>query len=143
MNKCLFIWNSILKFLLFNLCCLDILTRCFTKVKYKIDCPDESYTVEDLQELRKSLSIILNAKYNEIVDSRIEKGCVCVTFMISNRLIPVLRSLYMNNNLRKTLRKMSSLRHKIIAVSIQDEIIYTSSMFYYLVSFYFEKMHFI
>lgn len=34
----------------------------------------------------------------------------------------------MNNNLRKTRREMSSLKHKIITVSIQDEIIYTSSI---------------
>ena len=125
------IWNSILKILLFNLCCLDILTRCFTEVKYKIDCHDGSYQLKCLQELTKSLNVILNAKYNEIVVSMIGKGCVSVTFMISDRLIPVLRSLYMNDNLHKTLQKMSSLKHSILKVSIEDEIIYTSSMYYY------------
>ena len=89
--------------------------------------------METLHELTEMLADLLNARYNEIVVSRIGKGCVSVTFMIADRRIPVLQSLYMNKNLRKTLQKMSSLKHRILKVSIEDEIIYRSSMYYYYI----------
>lgn len=103
---------------------------CFKDVEYKLNCPDESsYKAEDLASLIKTLTKITKAKYHQIVVKEIKKGCVSVSFMISNRIIPVLRSLYMSDNLHKTLRRMSSLKHTVLKVTIQDDIIYTYSMY--------------
>lgn len=70
------------------------------------------------------------AKYNDIKVCEVKEGCVHVTLMIRNNLVPALRSLYSPEDVSKTCQIMSkSLRHRINKVLIQDVAVYTSGMF--------------
>lgn len=98
-----------------------------TEVKYIINCPGVSeYRRSELEKLRLMLATLIRANYDDILVSGVKTGCVIVTMMIRNCLIPKLKALYTSEKLTLTCHWMLklSLKHKIIKVMIQDEIIY-------------------
>lgn len=98
-----------------------------TEVKYIINCPGVSeYRRSELEKLRLMLATLTHANYDDILVSGVKTGCVIVTMMIRNCLIPTLKALYTSEKLTLTCHRMLklSLKHKIIKVMIQDEIIY-------------------
>lgn len=98
-----------------------------TKVKYIINCPGVSeYRRSELEKLRLMLATLIHASYDDILVSGVKTGCVIVTMMIRKCLIPTLKALYTSEKLTLTSHWMlkMSLKHKIIKVMIQDEIIY-------------------
>ena len=69
-----------------------------------------------------------NANYDEIIICEIRRGSIIVSFMIKNRLIPKLQE-----NQHKI---ADSLKHDVMKVKIQDNIIYESGMgFFYQMQF--------
>lgn len=98
-----------------------------TEVKYIINCPGVSeYRRSELEKLRLMLATLIHANYDDILVSGVKTGCVIVTMMIRNCLIPKLRALYTSEKLTLTCHWMLklSLKHKIMKVMIQDEVIY-------------------
>ncbi|XP_078341372.1 uncharacterized protein LOC111108757 isoform X1 [Crassostrea virginica] len=100
----------------------------YSKVEYIFYCPDKStYTNGELENLFKIIMSFTGAKYNDIKVCKVKEGCVHVTLMIRNNLVPALRSLYSPEDVSKTCQMMSkSLRHRINKVLIQDVAVYTS-----------------
>ncbi|XP_065942955.1 uncharacterized protein [Magallana gigas] len=104
-----------------------VLENGHTKVKYIINCPGVSkYPRSELEKLREMLANLIHANYDDILVSGVKTGCVIVTMMIRNCLIPKLRALYTSEKLTLTCHWMLklSLKHKIMKVMIQDEVIY-------------------
>lgn len=98
-----------------------------TRTKYVVNCPDIlSYSKTELKKLRGMLVIITNAQFGDILVSGVKTGCVIVTFMIRNCLIPTLRSLYTPEKLAYQWMLKLPLKHKIMKVMIEDEVIYMS-----------------
>lgn len=98
-----------------------------TEVKYIINCPGISdYQRSELEKLRLMLATLIHANYDDILVSGVKTGCVILTMMIRNCLIPTLKALYSSEKLTLTCHWMLklSLKHKIIKVVIQDEVIY-------------------
>lgn len=94
-----------------------------------MNCPDIlSYSKTELKKLRGMLVIITNAQFGDILVSGVKTGCVIVTFMIRNCLIPTLRSLYKPEKLAYQWMLKLPLKHKIMKVMIEDEVIYMSGM---------------
>lgn len=94
-----------------------------------MNCPDIlSYSKTELKKLRGMLVIITNAQFGDILVSGVKTGCVIVTFMIRNCLIPTLRSLYTLEKLAYQWMLKLPLKHKIMKVMIEDEVIYMSGM---------------
>ena len=102
-----------------------------TKVEYIFYCPSHStYTYNELVKLLEIMKSFTGAKEGDIMVSAVKEGCIHVTLMIRNHLIPILRSLYSPKNLKETCQRMSkSLQHKIIKVLIEDVAVYTSGTF--------------
>lgn len=98
-----------------------------TEVKYIINCPGVSeYRRSELEKLRLMLATLIHANYDDILVSGVKTGCVIVTMMIRNCLIPTLRALYTPEKLTLICHWMLklSLKYEIIKVMIQDEVIY-------------------
>lgn len=73
------------------------------------------------------LESFTDAQYCDIIVCEVKQGCVHVTLMIKEELIPILQSLYSPENCRKTCQLMSkSLQHPIIKVLIRGDVVYTS-----------------
>ncbi|XP_052702119.1 uncharacterized protein LOC128178800 isoform X2 [Crassostrea angulata] len=105
-----------------------ILKSDHTKAKYVINCPDISeYDLPELEKLRLMLATLIHANHDDILVSGVKNGCVIVTMMIRNCLIPTLKALYTSEKrINMTCQWMLklSLKYKIIKVMIQDEVIY-------------------
>ena len=98
-----------------------------TKVEYVLQ-HHSSFTNNEIQKLLKILKSFTGAKDDDILVSAVKEGCIHVTLMIRNHLIPILRSLYSPKNLRETCQRMSkSLQHRIIKVLIEDVPVYTGT----------------
>lgn len=70
------------------------------------------------------------AKYDDLIVSEVKVGCVHVTLMIKNNLVPAMRLIYSPEKVSKTCQLMSkSLRHRINKVLIQDVAVYISGKF--------------
>lgn len=110
--------------LFFNFSVLD-----HTKVTYKINCPDMShYPRADLEELRESVALLTNAQFDDVLVCGVRNGCVIVTFMIRNCLIPTLRAFYLSE--KQTMAFHGELKHKIINVTIKDDVLYMPGTFF-------------
>ena len=93
-----------------------------TEVKYFINVPNvASYQTSNLEDLRETLVILLFANYDDVIVSGVENGCVIVTFMMRNYLIPCLKALFKSEE-RIIFQKI--LEMKIFKVIIQDDIVY-------------------
>ena len=73
------------------------------------------------------VAMFTDAKYDEIMICGIKKGSVFVSFMIKDYLIPKLQSSILQEN-QKEISDCLTLKHKVIKVVIQDDIIYKSGM---------------
>lgn len=80
------------------------------------------YTRTDLEELRESVALLTNAQFDDILVCGVRNGCVIVTFMIRNCLIPTLRAFYMSE--KQSMACHLKLKHKIIKVVINDEVVF-------------------
>ncbi|XP_078320386.1 uncharacterized protein LOC111116379 [Crassostrea virginica] len=99
-----------------------ILDKDHTEVKYFINVPNvASYQTSNLEDLRETLVILLFASYDDVIVSGVENGCVIVTFMMRNYLIPCLKALFKSEE-RIIFQKI--LEMKIFKVIIQDDIVY-------------------
>lgn len=99
----------------------------YTEVKYIINCLGVSeYRRSDLEKLQLMLATLIHANYDDIFVSGLKSGCSIVTMMIRNCLIPTLKALYTPEKLTLTCDQMQklSLKHKIVKVMIQDEVVY-------------------
>lgn len=108
-----------------------------TKVKYIINCSGVSkYPRSELEKLREMLANLIQANYDDILVSGVKTGCVIVTMMIRNCLIPTLRALYTSEKLTLTCHWMLklSLKHKIMKVMIQDEVIYPPGRSWFIIN---------
>lgn len=93
-------------------------------MKYKIFCPHEEITREDIERLRNMVSCFTKAKYDDVLVSGIHKGCVLVTFSIRNYLIPRIKALYQSKNMETTRQLMSQLfDYNIMKVMISDAVL--------------------
>lgn len=105
-----------------------------TKVKYIVNCPKmPDYTRTELEKLRVMLATLLHAHYDDILVSGVKNGCVIVTFMLRNCLVPTLKTLYTSEKISMTCQWMLklSLKYKVMKVMIKEEVIYMSGMFLY------------
>lgn len=95
-----------------------------------MNCPDiDSYSEKELKKLRAMLVNITDAQFDDILVTGVKTGCVIVTFMIRNCLTPKLRSLYTPEKLAYQWMLNLPLKHKIVKVIIEDEVIYMSGMY--------------
>lgn len=98
-----------------------------TKVKYVVNCPGISvYPRSEVEKLRLMLATLIHANYDDILVSGLQNGCVIVTMMIRNCLIPKLKAIYTSEKISMTCQWMLklSMKYQIIKVMIQDEILY-------------------
>lgn len=74
------------------------------------------------------LASILQANYDDILVSGVKEGCVIVTFMIRNCLIPKLKAIYLSEKQNMTCQWMLKLplKFKIMKIIIQDDVLYMS-----------------
>ncbi|XP_056021854.1 uncharacterized protein LOC125649231 isoform X2 [Ostrea edulis] len=108
-----------------------ILETDHTRVVYLINCPNMSlYERSELETLRIMLSTLIHANYDDIIVSGVKNGCVVVTFMIRNCLIPSLRTLYLPSKRSMTCQWMLKLplHYKTVKVMIEDDVIYMSDL---------------
>lgn len=109
-----------------------ILKSDHTKVIYIINCPNiDEYSLQELDKLRRILEAFTEAQYDDIIVAGVKSGCVIVTFMIRNCLIPKLRKLYKSEKGSMACQWMFKLplKYKIIKVMIQEDLIYMSDAF--------------
>lgn len=102
-----------------------------TKVTYIINCPNVSeYNLSELEKLRSILEVFTKGQYDDIIVAGVKTGCVIVTLMIRNCLIPKLRKLYTSEKGSMTCQWMLKLplKYKLMKVMIQDDLIYMSGM---------------
>lgn len=100
-----------------------------TRAVCVLNCPDiYSYSEKELKKLRAMLVNITDAQFDDILVTGVKTGCVIVTFMIRNCLIPKLRSLYTPEKLAYQWMLNLPLKHKIVKVIIEDEVIYMSDI---------------
>lgn len=97
----------------------------YTKVQYFINVPNVSdYQKSDLENLRKTLVILLSANYNDVIVCGVKDGSVIVIFMISDYLIPCLMASF------KSEEKISQLlKENIFKIMIQDDVVFTKGIF--------------
>ena len=96
----------------------------YTKVQYFINVPNvDSYPKKDLENLRKTLVILLSANYNDVIVCGVKNGCVIVIFMISDSLIPCLRTLFKSEE-----NIFQMLKEKIFKIMIHDDILFSLGM---------------
>lgn len=110
-----------------------ILESDHTKVTYIINCPNVSeYNLSELEKLRSILEVFTKGQYDDIIVAGVKTGCVIVTLMIRNCLIPKLRKLYTSEKGSMTCQWMLKLplKYKIMKVMIQDDLIYMSDAFF-------------
>lgn len=74
------------------------------------------------------LASILQANYDDILVCGVKEGCVIVTFMIRNCLIPKLKAIYLSEKQNMTCQWMLKLplKFKIMKIIIQDDVLYMS-----------------
>ena len=104
-----------------------------TKVNFEINCPHlPSYSRAELEKLRTMLSILLRAQYDDVLVCGVKEGCVIVTFMIRNCLIPSLKDLYSSEKQYMVCQCMLKLQFKfqIMKVVIEDDVVYMSGMYF-------------
>lgn len=110
-----------------------ILESDHTKVTYIINCPNVSeYNLSELEKLRSILEVFTKGQYDDIIVAGVKTGCVIVTLMIRNCLIPKLRKLYTSEKGSMTCQWMLKLplKYKLMKVMIQDDLIYMSDAFF-------------
>lgn len=102
-----------------------------TKAEYIFYCPEKAmYTNEILEKFLVILESFTGAKYCDIIVCEVKEGCIHVTLMIKEELIPTLRSLFSPENCRETCQQMpNSLQHPIIKVLIRGDVVYKSGTF--------------
>lgn len=108
-----------------------ILQSDHTKVKYIVNCPKmPDYKRTELEKLRVMLATLLHAHYDDILVSGVKNGCVIVTFMLRNCLVPTLKTLYTSEKISMTCQWMLklSLKYKVMKVMIKEEVIYMSDL---------------
>lgn len=123
------LWKTVTANLTFknSLCWCFILDH--TKVIYIINCPNiHQFKWEELEKLRSSFNALTEVQYDDILVAGVKSGCVIVTFMIRNCLIPKLKTLYTSKEGSTTSQWMSKLQYKIIKIMVQDEVIFMSGM---------------
>lgn len=86
-----------------------------------------SYKRSELQLLRKTLVALLNAQYDDVLVRGVKEGCVIVTFMIRNCLLPSLKAFYESEKRNTTCQW--ELKFKIMKVMIEDRVVYMSGTF--------------
>lgn len=86
--------------------------------------------MSELGKLRNILEVFTKGQYDDIIVAGVKNGCVIVTLMIRNCLIPKLRKLYTSEKRSMTCQWMLKfpLKYKILKVMIQDDLIYMSGM---------------
>lgn len=90
---------------------------------YFINCPNLSYyTRTDLEKLQALVASFTHAQFDDIIVCGVRNGCVIVTFMIRNCLIPTSRAFYVSEKQSMTCHQ--KLKHNIIKVIINDEVVY-------------------
>lgn len=95
----------------------------YTKVQFRMHCPESSiYTNEEVETIRNVLKTVTNAKDKDIILSGVKKGSIIAIFMIRSDFIPKLRQLFMS----ECHKMLQPLKHKILEVLIEDEVIYSS-----------------
>lgn len=110
-----------------------ILESDHTIVTYIINCPNVSeYNLSELEKLRSILEVFTKGQYDDIIVAGVKTGCVIVTLMIRNCLIPKLRKLYTSEKGSMTCQWMLKLplKYKLMKVMIQDDLIYMSDAFF-------------
>lgn len=103
----------------------------YTKVQFRFHCPETSdYTNQDLEALRQVLKNFTNAEDEDILLFGVKSGSVIVIFMIRTDVIPQIRKLFMS----ELYQMLQSLKHKIIEVVMEDEVIYSGvyNLIYFL-----------
>lgn len=95
----------------------------YTKVQFRMHCPESSiYTNEEVETIRNVLKTVTNAKDKDIILSGVKKGSIIAIFRIRSDFIPKLRQLFMS----ECHKMLQPLKHKILEVLIEDEVIYSS-----------------
>lgn len=86
--------------------------------------------MSELEKLRSILEVFTKGQYDDIIVAGVKTGCVIVTLMIRNCLIPKLRKLYTSEKESMTCQWMLKLplKYKLMKVMIQDDLIYMSGM---------------
>lgn len=106
-----------------------ILNTDHTRTICVLNCPDVwSYSKRELNKLKAMLVKITHAQFDDILVSGVKSGCVIVTFKIRNCLIPTLRALYTPHKMAYQWMLKLPLKHKILKVMIEDELIYMSDV---------------
>ena len=67
---------------------------------------------------------LLNAQYDDVLVCGVKEGCVIVTFMIRNCLLPSLKAFYESEKRNTTCQW--ELKFKIMKVMIEDRVVYMS-----------------
>lgn len=88
------------------------------------------YKRAELEKLRAMLSTLLGAQYDDVLVCGVKEGCVIVTFMIRNCLIPSLKDLYSSEKQNMVCQWMLKLqfKYKIMKVVIEDDEVFMSGM---------------
>ena len=93
-----------------------------TKVCYFINVPNlASFKKSDLEDLRTTIILLLNANYDEVIVSGVQEGSVIVIFMIKNCLISLLIGLFKSEKIK--------LNQNIFKVMIQDDVVFSKGIF--------------
>lgn len=107
----------------------NILNTDHTRTICVLNCPDIwSYSDRELNKLKAMLVKITHAQFDDILVVGVKTGCVIVTFKIRNCLIPTLRALYTPHKMAYQWMLKLPLKHKILKVMIEDEVIYMSDV---------------
>ena len=97
----------------------------YTKVQYFINVPNDSdYQKSDLENLRKTLVILLSANFNDVIVCGVKDGSVIVIFMISDYLIPRLMALFKSEE-----KILQILKENIFKIMIQDDVVFSKGIF--------------
>ncbi|XP_061173459.1 uncharacterized protein LOC133182628 [Saccostrea echinata] len=101
----------------------------YERVVFHIDCKNiASYNRGDLDTLQKDLATFLRAEPDDVILVGIQEGSIILTFMIRDKLIPTLRSIFCERNSWKYITyRMLILRHltfRVFKVFITNEIVY-------------------
>ncbi|XP_062609897.1 uncharacterized protein LOC134271704 [Saccostrea cucullata] len=101
----------------------------YEKVVFRIHCKNiASYNKGELDTLRKGLATFLRAEPDDVILVGIQQGSIILTFMVRDKLIPSLRSIFSERNSWKYITyRMLILRHltfRVFEIFIRDEIVY-------------------
>lgn len=98
-----------------------------TMVQYFVNVPNVSvYSNSEIEDIQDTIATLLLANFDDVIVSGVRSGCVIITFMIRNYLIPHLRALYTSKE-KILFQKMRE--HKIFKVMIQNDVLYKEGIF--------------